>query len=113
MMDTFNDAQLIKLATMKVSKIMQTMQTHSVRDCLLFHRRLQESIVGFSKRNKHLVTLQWDLVCIAERIRKLAWQEIYNDYKVQILMKYPQISEAQLKQLTRKKTEEVLKKYSY
>jgi hypothetical protein len=112
-MDTFSDLQLVRLAQMKKGQIMRILQTYSVRDCLLFHRRLTQSIAGFSKRNKNLLTIQWELVCIAEMIRRSCWQAIYDDMKGIIQLKYPQIKEQQLKMLAKEKTEKVFKKWSY
>lgn len=112
-MDTFSDMHLVKLANLKKGEIMRILMTYSVRDNLLFHRRLQQSIAGFSKRNKNLLQVQWELVCIAEMIRRAVWQAIYGDFKITIKMKYPQISEKELKRLTKEKTENLIKKYSY
>jgi hypothetical protein len=112
-MDTFSDMHLVRLASLPKGKIMKTLQTYSVRDNLLFHRKLQESLVGFSKRNKHLLQIQWELVCVAEMIRRAVWQAIYNDYKVVVQMKYPGINEIDCKRLTKEKTEALIKKYSY
>jgi len=112
-MDTFTDAQMMRLARMTKAKILEVLNVYSIRDCLLFHRRLTESIVGFSKRNKHLLTLQWELVCIAEMVRRMAYRAIYDDFKIQIKLKYPQITDPQLKALTKEKTEKIIKKYSY
>lgn len=113
MSDTFSDMHLVKLANMKKGEISKVLQSYTVRDCLLFHRRLTESIVGFSKRNKHLLSVQWELVCIAEMIRRQCWQAIYDDFKIQIKMKYPNINDARLKVLTKEKTENTIKKFSY
>jgi hypothetical protein len=111
--DTFSDMHLVKMAQLKKGYIMKTLQFYSVRDNLLFHRRLTESIAGFSKRNKHLLTIQWELVCIAEMIRRACWQAIYDDFKVAIQLKYPNIKEDQLKLLTKDKTEKLIRKYSF
>lgn len=112
-MDTFSDMHLVRLANMKKGEIIKILHSYSVRDNLLFHRRLQQSIAGFSKRNKHLLQIQWELVCIAEMIRRAVWQAIYDDYKISIKMKYPQIADNDLKRLVKEKTEAVIKKYSY
>lgn len=112
-MDTFSDMQLVKMASLKKGDIMQKLQQYSVRDNLLFHRRLQQSLAGFAKRNKNLLQIQWELVCIAEMIRRAVWQTLYDDFKIRIKMKYPQINEKDLKRLTKEQTETLIKKYSY
>ena len=112
-MDTFNDAHLIGLVQMPKAKIIEVLNGYSVRENLYFHRRLTESIVGFSKRNKKLVTTQWELVCIAEMVRRSCWKALYDDFATQIRIKYPQIKATELKTLARDKTERLIKKYSY
>lgn len=112
-MNTFGDMQLVKIAGMKKGEIMRKLNTYSVRDCLLFHRRLTESIAGFTKRNKHLLSIQWELVCVAEMIRRTVWQAIYDDYKIQIKISYPKIASGDLKRITKGKTEGLIKRYSY
>ena len=112
-MDTFSDTHLIRLAHLPKSKLIETLQGYSVRDNLLFHRKLQKSLVGFSKRNKNMLNIQWELVCVAEIIRRAVWQVIYDDYKVTVKFKYPNIKDNDLKRLVKEKTEALIKKYSY
>lgn len=112
-MDTFSDLNLVRLAGKPKGEIMKMLHTYSVRENLFFLKRVQKSLVGFSKRNKAMLQIQWELVCIAEMIRRAAWQAIYDDYKIGIRLKYPKISEADLKRLTKAKTETLINKYCY
>ncbi|HEA21456.1 MAG TPA: hypothetical protein ENH87_11110 [Pricia antarctica] len=116
--DLYTDAEISAMANehrVRRPTMRRMFMRMSIKKCLLLHRRLQRSLTQFSKRNKKLGDIQLDIVRIVIDIKRRCWQEVVDDFKRQVVIKYPIDSRNKkwLKHQAANKAEKLFVKHSY